>query len=249
LAAELAGHIATKAPAARVFNMPAKWDVAPMFRADLQDARRAWLEAAQGPAERLRREQSDFLAYANDEGEKVDFHALRHTTGAWLAMAGLHPKVVQTVMRHSAITLTMDTYGHLFPGQDAAAVAALPGMMTDPQDSPEELRATGTDGGGQSKMAANRQRANGGNESQTPNSGEWPAECEEDSDAPQVVCLSGLGDKRQDGARVRLLGLEPNTYGLKVCCEPPETLEKTGFPAMRGQLKRKPRTSNPTCKR
>jgi integrase len=52
LAAELAGHIATKAPAARVFNMPAKWDVAPMFRADLADARKAWLDAAHGPEER-----------------------------------------------------------------------------------------------------------------------------------------------------------------------------------------------------
>jgi integrase len=89
-------------------------------------------DAAHGPEERLRREQSDFLAYANHEGEKADFHALRHTTGAWLAMAGVHPKVVQTVMRHSAITLTMDTYGHLFPGQDAAAVAALPSMMNGP---------------------------------------------------------------------------------------------------------------------
>jgi hypothetical protein len=33
-----------------------------------------------------------------------------------------HPKVVQTIMRHSQITLTMDTYGHLFPGQAAEAV-------------------------------------------------------------------------------------------------------------------------------
>ena len=28
-------------------------------------------------------------------------------------------------MRHSTITLTMDTYGHLFPGQEAEAVGKL----------------------------------------------------------------------------------------------------------------------------
>jgi integrase len=61
----------------------------------------------------------DFLSPTNHEGETLDFHCLRHTCGAWLAMTGVHPKVVQTVMRHSAITLTMDSYGHLFPGQEA----------------------------------------------------------------------------------------------------------------------------------
>ena len=96
----------------------------------------------------LRREQSDFLQPTNHEGEKADFHSLRHTTGAWLALAGVHPKVVQTVMRHSTITLTMDTYGHLFPGQDAEAVASLPDIMGDGSDAPEALPATGTDGSG-----------------------------------------------------------------------------------------------------
>ena len=38
---------------------------------------------------------------------------------------------VQVVMRHSTITLTIDTYGHLFPGQEADAVARFPAMMSD----------------------------------------------------------------------------------------------------------------------
>jgi len=143
LAAELAQHIGTKAPAAPVFNMPDETNVARMFRADLADARREWLAAAVDADERLRREQSDFLQATNHEGEKADFHSLRHTTGAWLALAGNHPKVVQTVMRHSTITLTMDTYGHLFPGQDAEAVASLPDILGDGSNA---QRATGTDG-------------------------------------------------------------------------------------------------------
>lgn len=67
----------------------------------------------------------------NHEGEVLDFHALRHTCGAWLAMAGAHPKSVQSVMRHSTIVLTMDTYGHLFPGQEADTVALFPNMVGD----------------------------------------------------------------------------------------------------------------------
>lgn len=52
-----------------------------------------------------------------------------------------HPKAVQALMRHSSITLTMDTYGHLFPGQEAETVARFPSMMGE---QPQELRATGT---------------------------------------------------------------------------------------------------------
>lgn len=57
------------------------------------------------------------------------FHGLRHTCGAWLGMAGAHPKAVQAIMRYSIIVLTMDTYGHLFPGQEAETISRLPAMM------------------------------------------------------------------------------------------------------------------------
>jgi hypothetical protein len=32
-------------------------------------------------------------------------------------------------MRHSTITLTMDTFGHFFPGQEAETIARLPEMV------------------------------------------------------------------------------------------------------------------------
>jgi len=80
LAAELRAHVARKAPAAPVFAMPPKEDVAGMLRADLADARRAWRQAARhDPEERARPEQSDFLADVTHEGEIFDFHCLRHT--------------------------------------------------------------------------------------------------------------------------------------------------------------------------
>jgi hypothetical protein len=38
-----------------------------------------------------------------------------------MAPVAEHPKTIQTVLRHSSITLSMATYGHLFPGQASAA--------------------------------------------------------------------------------------------------------------------------------
>lgn len=125
--------------------MPHTTDVASMLREDVVVARTAWAESARPDVDEFsRREESDFLEPANHEGEKLDFHALRHTCGAWLAMTGAHPKAVQSVMRHSSITLTLDTYGHLLPGQEADTVARFPSMMGDAGDA-SEMRATGTD--------------------------------------------------------------------------------------------------------
>jgi integrase len=54
-------------------------------------------------------------------------HSLRHFFASWCinrkADGGLElpPKVVQSRLGHSSITVTMDTYGHLFPRADDAA--------------------------------------------------------------------------------------------------------------------------------
>ncbi|HUF55425.1 MAG TPA: hypothetical protein VMM55_02575, partial [Thermohalobaculum sp.] len=37
---------------------------------------------------------------------------------------GLPPKLVQERLGHASITMTMDTYGHLFPAQDDAEALA-----------------------------------------------------------------------------------------------------------------------------
>jgi integrase len=143
LAAELRRIVATKTPTAPVFTMPSEWDVADMLRADLTAARKQWLdEVKHDPDARAEREESDFLAVTNDQGEELDFHALRHTCGSWLALQGVHPNIIKTVMRHSTITLTMDTYGHLLPDQHAEAVGGMVNMLAGPE--PEV--ATGTAG-------------------------------------------------------------------------------------------------------
>lgn len=128
LADALAEHVALMTGGATVFKMPL-FEAAKMLRADLEPARAAWLESIDDGPSRIEADAGDFLRPGNDEGEQLDFHALRHTCGAWLAIAGEHPKTIQTIMRHGTITLTMDRYGHLFPGTEAAAVAKLAAMM------------------------------------------------------------------------------------------------------------------------
>jgi integrase len=53
---------------------------------------------------------------------KIRIHDLRHTTATLLLAQGVHPKVVQEILGHSQISLTLDTYSHVLPhlGEEAA---------------------------------------------------------------------------------------------------------------------------------
>jgi len=45
---------------------------------------------------------------------KYGFHALRHFAASMMIEQGWPPKKIQTILGHSSITITYDTYGHLF---------------------------------------------------------------------------------------------------------------------------------------
>jgi len=85
------------------------------------------------------------IPYVDEAGRYADFHALRHSTGSLLAASGVHPKVVQSIMRHSDINLTMSRYTHIFRGQESEAVAGLPDLSL-PSKEKQKAVATGTDG-------------------------------------------------------------------------------------------------------
>jgi integrase len=53
-------------------------------------------------------------------GVRCRFHDLRHTSVALAIAEGAHPKAIQTRMGDSAINVTLDRYGHLFPELDEA---------------------------------------------------------------------------------------------------------------------------------
>ena len=52
----------------------------------------------------------------------VRFHDLRHSCASMQLAANVNPKVVQEMLGHSSIAVTMDTYSHSMPSlQEAAA--------------------------------------------------------------------------------------------------------------------------------
>jgi len=87
------------------------------------------------------------IPYHDEGGRVFDFHALRHQFISSLAAAGVHPKVAQTLARHSTITLTMDRYTHVGLYDQTAALDQLPALpASGPVGHAETLAATGTDG-------------------------------------------------------------------------------------------------------
>jgi integrase len=56
---------------------------------------------------------------------RTSFHTLRHTAATILLQANIHPKVVQEMLGHSTITLTLDTYSHVIPGHHDEAAAEM----------------------------------------------------------------------------------------------------------------------------
>jgi len=121
IAAELQSFVAGKLPTVQVFKVPEK--TADMLKADLEAVK---------------------IPYVDDAGRYADFHALRHSTGSLLTASGVHPKVVQSIMRHSDINLTMNRYTHIFRGQESEAVANLPDLSL-PSSKRQKAVATGTD--------------------------------------------------------------------------------------------------------
>jgi integrase len=46
----------------------------------------------------------------------IRFHDLRHTCATLLLGKGVHVKLVQELLGHSTIAITLDTYSHVLPG-------------------------------------------------------------------------------------------------------------------------------------
>ena len=57
------------------------------------------------------------------------FHDQRHFYASALIRAGLHPKAIQSQLRHATISETMDTYGHLFPDAEDHGRGALDSLL------------------------------------------------------------------------------------------------------------------------
>ncbi len=55
----------------------------------------------------------------------IRFHDLRHNAATLLLSLGVHPKVVQELLGHTQIGITMDVYSHVLPGMQQDAMGKL----------------------------------------------------------------------------------------------------------------------------
>lgn len=55
----------------------------------------------------------------------IRFHDLRHSAATLLLGEGVHPKVVQELLGHTNISMTMDVYSHVLPGMQHDAISRL----------------------------------------------------------------------------------------------------------------------------
>jgi integrase len=130
----LAGYAKNK----REVTLPLRKDVAEQFRQWLSNGCFSQSEKifpkfneSRG-AEMLRKDlEAVKIPYQDESGRYADFHSLRHSFASILHESGVSPKVAQSLLRHSTIGLTMDTYTHIGL-YDERAVA----LKTGTDDSP-----------------------------------------------------------------------------------------------------------------
>ena len=65
------------------------------------------------------------LLYRVGLPEKIRLPDLRHTCATLLLSEGTHPKIVQELLGHATISITLDTYSHVLPTMQDQAVAAM----------------------------------------------------------------------------------------------------------------------------
>lgn len=66
--------------------------------------------------------------------EYTRFHNLRHTFATMLLEMGEHPKVVQEMLGHSQVSMTLDTYSHIIPGLKERAASKLNDIFKEARD-------------------------------------------------------------------------------------------------------------------
>jgi integrase len=60
---------------------------------------------------------------------RIRLHDLRHTHTTHLLAAGVNVRVVSERLGHASVAFTLDVYGHVLPGQQAAAAVAVASLV------------------------------------------------------------------------------------------------------------------------
>lgn len=62
------------------------------------------------------------------------FHDLRHSIATILLSMGTHPKVVQELLGHNQISMTMDIYSHVLPTMQKEAMSMMNDVFIEQKD-------------------------------------------------------------------------------------------------------------------
>ncbi len=89
---------------------------------------------------------------AKAELPDIRFHDLRHSVATLLLELGTHPKIVQELLGHENIGMTMDIYSHVMPTMQKEAMARLDALL----------------GGSMHKESGGTERGEGGEEERAP---------------------------------------------------------------------------------
>lgn len=73
---------------------------------------------------------------------KIRFHDLRHSAASLLLSMGTHPKIVQELLGHSNISMTLDTYSHTIPSLQADAMSRLNTLLTQQETRENPVAVT-----------------------------------------------------------------------------------------------------------
>ena len=60
---------------------------------------------------------------------RIGLHDLRHTHATHLLAAGTNIRVPSERLGHTSVAFTLDVYGHVLPGQQADAAAAVAALV------------------------------------------------------------------------------------------------------------------------
>jgi integrase len=72
--------------------------------------------------------------------EHIRFHDLRHSCASFLIANGVNPRVVMEILGHSQISVTMNTYAHVFSGVQEDAVTGVADMLASTKQRKKEDR-------------------------------------------------------------------------------------------------------------
>jgi integrase len=84
-----------------------------------------------GPIDPARVNESLHTALHKASLPRLRVHDLRHTAATLLLEEGAHPKVVQDLLGHSTIAMTLDLYSHVTPRLQQEAVSKMQGLVFD----------------------------------------------------------------------------------------------------------------------